>query len=401
MAAYSGNDSEEAKQKIQQIKVSLEEAKEDLQETEYEKFISDSKALLDELYLQYEAVLNQRLDNTDALVAEVVAEVNANAGTISATISEESANVGYTLSQEMRSIWNENAIATQSVITMYGTNFSNAQTTTNQTLGRIETKIQSMISRLDAEAAAKTAAATKSSAANSKQANAKPKTETKPKAETKKPTTSGGDGKAKVGDKVKFVSGQYYYDSYGTKPLGSQERGNYVYITYVNEKGSHPYHVSRDKANKHPLGWLKLNQISGYATGKKNFLEDEVAWTQEKGTEYIVRPSDGAILTPIARKGSVLNAEASNNLWNMTNSPAEFIKDNLGLSATSMPNNSTVQNSYSQHIDNVVFRMDNVKNYDEILTQMQRDPNFERLVESMSIGKLAGKSSLAKGKAIR
>jgi hypothetical protein len=32
---------------------------------------------------------------------------------------------------------------------------------------------------------------------------------------------------------------------------------------------------------------------------------------------------------------------------------------------------------------------------------MQKDKNFERLILSMSVDRLAGKSSLAKGKAIR
>ena len=377
----------------------MEDAKADLESDQYERYISDQKQLLQSLYDEYELILNQRLDNVDALVEQMIGEINANAVNISETLSSKADEVGYTLSSSMQSIWNENAVATRNVITMYGENFSNAQTTTNQTLGRMELSIQAMVSHLNAEAAKKAAAAAKSSAAapSSTAASTKPKTESKPAT-----TTSGGDGKARVGDKVKFVSGQYYYDSYGTKPLGSQERGNYVYITYVNEKGSHPYHISRDKANKHPLGWLKLNQISGYATGKKNFTNNEIAWTQENGMEeYIVRPSDGAILTPIARKGSVLNAQASNNLWNMTNSPAEFIKENLNLGSTNVPNNSNVQNNYTQHLDKVVINLPNVKNYDEFLSSLQKDKNFERLVESMSIGKLAGKSSLAKGKAIR
>ena len=126
-----------------------------------------------------------------------------------------------------------------------------------------------------------------------------------------------------------------------------------------------------------------------------------MTWTQEKGQEYIVRPSDGAILTPVAKGDSVLTAQASNNIWQMANSPAEFIKDNLNLSAANVPNNSNVQNSYIQNLDKVVFNMPNVHNYQEFLSEMQKDKNFERLVESMTIGKIAGKSSLAKGKAIR
>ena len=126
-----------------------------------------------------------------------------------------------------------------------------------------------------------------------------------------------------------------------------------------------------------------------------------MAWTQEKGREYIVRPSDGAILTPVAKGDSVLNATASSNIWDMANSPAEFIKDNLNLGTTNIPNNSNVRSNYTQHLDKVVFNLPNVKNYDELLSAMQKDKNFERLILSMSVDRLAGKSVLAKGKSIR
>ena len=76
MAAYSGDSSEEAKSKVQELKVSLEEAKANLEETEYDKYISDQQQLLDELYLEYETVLNARLDNIDALVSDMIAEIN-------------------------------------------------------------------------------------------------------------------------------------------------------------------------------------------------------------------------------------------------------------------------------------------------------------------------------------
>ena len=117
--------------------------------------------------------------------------------------------------------------------------------------------------------------------------------------------------------------------------------------------------------------------------------------------EYIIRPSDGAILTPIARRGSVLNAEASNNLWNMSNNPAEFIKNNLGLDSANVPNGANVNNSIVQNFENITFSMPNVHNYDETIRQMQRDPKFEKLILAMTLDQVAGKSSLAKGKSIR
>ena len=428
LAAYSGDDSEEAKQKIQQIKVDLETARQDLEETEYDKFISDTSAMLDTLYTEYELILNQRLDNIDALLEGVIESINIaasadgiiatalgsegalaiavsnNATSIKDTLTSEAKNVGITLSDAMNNIWSVGEGNAKSVLTMYGNNFQDKLTTTNSVLNDIKADIAAMVDDVDKDAQKKTTENKTSTSAKkdpTKDSSSEKKT---PAKDDKKPTSS-GDGKPKVGDKVKFVSGKYYYDSQGKKPLGSKNRGKEVYITSINTKSwaTHPYHISTGKKlGSGDLGWLKLDQLSGYATGGHNFANDELAWTQEgKKEEYIIRPSDGAILTPIARKGSVLNAQASNNLWSMANSPAEFIKDNLNLGVTSVPNNSSVNNVYSQTIENVTFSMPNVHSYNEMLAQMQRDPKFDKLIKAMTLDQIAGKSSLTKGKSIR
>ena len=430
MAAYSGDDSDEAKQKIQQIKVDLEAARQDLQETEYDKLIDDTSAMLDTLYNEYELILNTRLDNIDHLLESVIESINAaasadgtiasalgsegaiaiavsnNATSIKDTLASEAKNVGLTLSSAMNNIWSVGEGNAKSVLTMYGEDFRTKSTTIITTLNGIKSDIAAMVDDVDKDAKKKTTA--NKTATSAKKSPTTTTTTKKPdtdKPTTTKPTTSsGGDGKPKVGDKVKFISGKYYYDSQGKKPLGSKYQGKEVYITNINTKSwaTHPYHISTGtKLGKGDLGWLKLNQISGYATGKKKIPNNEYAWTQENGQEYIVRPSDGAILTPVAKDDSILNAAASGNIWNMANNPAEFIKDNLKLDNSNIPNGSNVNNTYSQHIDNVVFRMDNVKNYEELLYAMQKDKNFEKLILSMSVDRLAGKSSLAKGKSIR
>ena len=383
-AAYSGDDSEENKSRLQEVTVSLKDAKENLQETEYDRYISDQQQLLDSLYEEYELILNQRLDNVDALLSDMISEINANASTISTALTTESENVGTTLSDAMKNIWSGEGEA-KSVIAEYGGGFQNKQTTTNTVLGDIKADIGKMVDDVDKDATTKVN--TNKTTTSAKKNPTKTTTNTKPKTSNK----STGDGTPKIGDKVKFLNGKYYYDSQGVNPAGSKNHGKQVYITNINKKSwaTHPYHISTGKKlGSGDLGWLKLNQISGYATGKQNFLDDEITWTQENGQVFIVRPSDGAILTPIAKGDSVLTSAASNNIWDMANSPAEFIKDNLNLGSANVPNNSTVQNTYTQHLDNVVFSFPNVKNYDEMLAAMQKDPNFERLVESMSIGKL-------------
>lgn len=395
MAAYQGDDSEEAQAKIQELKVSLEEAEKNLEETEYEKLISDSQQMLDTLYLEYEEILNMRLDNIDALLADMITEINSDSSIISSTISSSADAVGYTLSESMKTIWNENATSTSAVITTYGEKFMTAATTTNDVLKTINVNLQNMITQLNKIAGTNVQSANTSSSANSSQANAE---KTDKKDESKQNTTPesntikvGGKinaGNAKIYDYVGDNSGerQYYRNDPIYKVL--EERNGYLKVRW-------------HKLSSGITGWFKKGDVKAYATGKKNFLNDEIAWTQENGQEFIVRPSDGAILTPIARKDSVLNAEASSNIWNMANSPAEFIKDNLNLGVANVPNNSNVQSNYTQHLDKVVFNLPNVKNYEQLLSEMQKDKNFERLILSMSIDRIAGKSSLAKGKSIR
>lgn len=397
MSAYAGDDSEETKKKIQQIKVDLEEAKTNLQETEYDQYISDQQKMLDDLYTEYETILNMRLDDIDALMEDMVAEINNNASTIGATITEQADKVGYTLSESMNTIWLSGNGNISSVITTYGTKFDTALTTTNTALKNISTDIANMVMQLN-----KLADMDVKTAGTSSVAAPKPAPTPADKSQQQKNNNNGGDGVPRVGDKVTFTSGWYYYDSYGSSPAGHQYQGSSVYITNINTRGSKPYHISTgSRLGDGDLGWLTLEQIRGYASGKRKLLSDEAAWTQENGSEMIIRPSDGAVLTPLAKNDSVLSATASRNIFDMANSPADFIKGNLDLEKVGTNTNASSQTSYTQNLDKVIFNLPNVKNYNELLTEMQRDKNFERLILSMTIDRLAGKSALAKGKAIR
>lgn len=104
LSAYAGDNSEETKAKLQQLRVSFESAKEDLQDTEYDKYISDQESMLDDLYDRYEEVLNARLDNLDALVESVSNGVTDNAGAINNTLISTSDKIGYRIDGMTNSI---------------------------------------------------------------------------------------------------------------------------------------------------------------------------------------------------------------------------------------------------------------------------------------------------------
>ena len=393
MAAYQGDVSEETKAKIQQIKVDLEEAKSDLEETEYEQYISDQQKMLDDLYTDYETILNQRLDDIDALMADMISEINNNASTIGATIESQADKVGYTLSESMNTIWLSGNGSISNVITMYGTKFDTALTTTNTALGYINTNIQNMIAQLNKIAGTKIKAAGASSAATEK-----PKPAPAP-APAPKPQQNQQPKQVTVGGMINAGGARIYADSYGNGG-GRQTFGNDPIYTVLQERNG--YVLTRwHKLSSGYTGWFKKSDVSAYALGAKNIRNNEMAWTQENGSEMIMRPSDGAILTPLAKNDSVLTSAASSNIWNMANNPSDFIKDNLDFDKIDTGANVGNKTTYTQNLDKVVFNLPNVKNYDELLKSMQHDKNFERLIMSMTIDPIVGKSSLAKGKAIR
>lgn len=72
LTALTGDDSEEAKTRIQQLQVSLDEANKDLQETEYQQWITDQQTMLDNLYNEYSDFIEDKLNDVDALLQEAV-----------------------------------------------------------------------------------------------------------------------------------------------------------------------------------------------------------------------------------------------------------------------------------------------------------------------------------------
>lgn len=59
------------------------------------------------LYDEFQSALNERLDNTEALLEEMICSVNANSDSINETLHEVSSEVGYTMTDEMQSIWSD------------------------------------------------------------------------------------------------------------------------------------------------------------------------------------------------------------------------------------------------------------------------------------------------------
>lgn len=385
LSVYEGDTSEEAKQRIQKIKVALEEAKDNLKETEYDKYVSDQKKLLDDLYDEYESILNARLDDTNALISDMIETVNNHKTSISDTIDKAADDVGYTMSTSLDTIWDKDTGISKSV---------------NYAIGDICKNTESMMTYLN-----KIANSSSTSASTSSVAETAPSAPKKASLKTGKYGSVWGDDIPQKGDKVTFKKGYNYFNS----PTGGGKTKNTkkqtLYIAGINSASSskYPYLLGTTPDNtktKKMLGWVKKAAISGYATGIKKVPENEYAWTQEgRKSEAIVRPSDGAILTPLAKNDSVLSHNATSNLFDFANDPREFIRDTFDLN--SIAPTPVCKNIGGNTFDNDIslqITLPNVTNYEQFKNAMQHDKSFEKMIQTMTVGKLSNDNMFKKYK---
>lgn len=425
LSSLQGDNSEENKAKLQKLKEDLKSAQDDMEETQYDKYISDQKKLLDELKQDYKKALDDRMDNVDVLISDAIASINSNSSNISQTLQTESKNVGYTLSGEMQTIWTNQSQA----LSMYDGKFDTRFTGVTTAIGNVYDRQKDMIDAINAMAEKWIAKADqmlqqptqakgvleeveqkpdKDNVAEGNPTPDPPKVSDKdsikdavladPDEPKKKPNktneTKTGNNKAEVGDKVTFSSGRYYEASDGTGASGNMYLGKKVKITRINKGSKYPYAI--DATDGTELGWVKLNQLKGYASGIMRVPNDQLAWTQEQGEEAIVR-NDGSILTPLSRDVSVLNADMTKNLWDFMGNPGSFLSDYSDGEKFGVKN---VDNSSSVDVGGVTIQcnMPNVQNANDLLHELTTNKDIEKAIKAMTIDRIRGGSSLAKYK---
>ena len=399
LAAYSNDTSDEARAKTQQIRLQLEEEESNLESDQFDRYLEEQKLILTSIQEDYEKALDSYLDDTAKVISDSINKVNNSTTAINGTIKSECDDVGYEISDEMRTVWEDekkvlsnefdgvekNIEANNGVLSGFTESTSEIFISMGLDIKSIDGTLISIANKMDSLS---------SSGGSDSSNNNLPSSNTGLVNDSKPGTDNGGSFNR--GDALSNVTGKWYASSDGTGNSGSVTTGgaDSWTIDKVNEGSKYPYHIIGYKNGKFAgSGWVKKNQLA-YKNGAKRIDEDQVAWTQEDGTEYIIRPSDGAILTPLAQGDSVLTSEASKNLWNMANNPMEFIRDNLTVS---LPNVTT--NSSGGSVENNIhmsLSLPGVSNYQEFVTQLQSDKKFEKMIVDVTSSALTGSNSLSK-----
>lgn len=401
LLALRRDDSEENRAKLQQLKTSLEEAKENLAESEYEQYLSDQEQLLDELYSSYEELFNQRLDDLDGLLSDVIESTNANAETISQTISAEAASVGFALSDQMKNIW-DTSNGVGKVISDYSSNFSSTMTTIQNTINGIKSSVDALVTQANQTAAADTAQANQTVTA----------TGTSPDTENTKQFTS-ADSIPSPAPAPSSAWGSWFIskkDSYPKNKLNVDtsivDRLKYRDIDssfsarrdYYSAMGGSGTYTGSSAQNVWMLQEMKAH---GYEKGSRNIPHDQLAWTQEKGSELIYRSRDKAIFTPLGAGDKVFTDEMTERLWRMAQENPVIPTALFNLPTAETALRSLPSSHLSQSIQNDVqlnIELPGVTNYSDFKTALISDKQFENVIKQISLGSALGKNSLEKYK---
>lgn len=424
--AYQGDNSEEIKATVQKLSSELAKSKDSLKETEYERYISEQKKLLDDLYSRYETSMNQRLDNVDVLITDLIATVNQNSGTIGSTIEMTANNVGYTITDNMRDIWFSTSNQMQgamgqygesirNVVAMYGENFGNQLTTTNSVLNNISSLVQNLIASSNNYSNSWIGGTNSYTPDYSGWTSTFNPSQTPDANQNPNPSWSPGSGQSSpvkeitVGGRINAGNAIIYrHESKSDGGNTQYYKNDPVYTVLsqsINRFGELMLMVRHHSLSSGVTGYFKKSDVKAYKTGG---LVDETGLAWLDGTPQ--------------KPETVLDAEDTKNLFDLVEYAKEFASKNTDIFPKQSPlMKNTLRNltppaltgivDYSREVarlrETVVnqnqnnyftgdthINIDHVESYEDFCQKLKNDPKFARFMWDSTIGRTRGRNSL-------
>lgn len=413
-SAVQGDNSEEGKKNIQQLKDQINSAKDDLKDTEYEKLISDTEKILDQLQSDVKSWLDGRLDSFDITMQEIIDQSNENASNISQTITSTAENYGYKLSESMSSIWSINANnitnGINSVLGDFSNKFVEGNNAINKVCGDINAAVQGLLANSNAEA--------------QRVADEIARQQAEQNANTDGGYSDGGGSSD---------SGDDWSDNWDNSDSGSSNNGgsdgvNWIYSPddfpkdeldisssivdrikwhdydssfsaragYYEQMGNDDPYYGTSEQNIQMLEYMKSH---GLKKGSKS-AHGGLTLTDEDGlgSEVIFSKKYGT-LRKLDAGDMVFNADQVEKLWNLSKgiTTPNMYMDNLGVKLPDVPNiSNNLANKVDVEFGDVTLSLPNVKNYEDFMKQMVSDKRFLKAVQEGTLGQVLGRNSLNK-----
>lgn len=275
LAVYDAQDTEESRKTSQELRTQLEEAQDNLEQTQYDRFVADQDKLFDDLTTEYEDFIDKRLADSDALFADMMNMVNANASVIGDTLRETADRVGVDLSSSISNIW-----AADNPVSVFNAQFVDASASVISILDAIRQQFVAYAAASDKEAADANSTVNSNNSSIG-QGNPKPPStsggsESKPSTPSTSKPSIYGTGKVTAPSGLNLRAGA----STSTKVLAAYGQGTQVTVLERVNNEWYKVKTADGKTGYMNAAWLSVTKSSGGASG--NAI---------KGTGTITAPS--------------------------------------------------------------------------------------------------------------
>lgn len=316
LTAYNGNDSEESRAQIQKLKVQLEEAKSDLKDTQYEKFISDTEDMLDDLMTDYQKFIDEKLNDTNTILDEIKTLLDSD---IIETIKGLDSNLTNDTKDQIGSSTTNGGDGGQAAKDYVHNTVTNDQ---NKVNSKTDTSSYDPAKEADI-AKKKNGIAQKKKAINGQRQSFQNQIK---ELESQLKQLYG---------ELNSIENKYQFEKSSTK---NKDKLQDLKNNYIEKKSGLNAMIQDVTHNKDVLQQFiadldkqsaqldtDLVSLKGYEKGSEHIDKSQLAWTQEDKREMIYRASDGAVLTKLNPGDKVFTNEMSENLWKLAKmNPAQM-----------------------------------------------------------------------------
>lgn len=384
LEAIKNDTSEETKAQIQQIKVKLEDAKQDLADSEYNQWISDQQNIVDTFESDLEDWINSRLDDLDELVQNVIDQTNTSASEINDVIEKEAGDVGYTVSDAISKVMDVDSTNGTNMVNFYDKTFPNEMTTTRNSIDAIKNLLQAMKDAADKKAQEEIKKQQAAQQAASKPASS-PSVSSSSSSNSNSSNNSGSSNSSS-GWGSWFV---HKTDSYPKSKLRTNS-------SIVDRLKLHNF----DSSKSARAGYYKAMGGSGTYVGSASQNSWMISEMKKHGFKQggtigkLIRGTgeDGFLL---ARTGEEI---LSKEKLIMLKDALQYIPQNYNIASTSLPKftQKASNSSVDVKVDFGGITMNGVNNPEEFVTELQKSKRFEKIVQSITVDTAMGKNSLGK-----
>lgn len=403
-SAYQGDNSEEGKKNIQQLKDQINSAKDDLKDTEYEKLISDTEKILDQLKDNTQEWLNQRLDQLDNLIQDIIDQSNDNASDIAETITSTAENYGYKLSESMASIWSTNTGNITKVLDNFSTSFIDSNSKIKDVCDNINSAVQGLLANSNAEAqrVADEIARQQAEQNASSDGGYSGGNDYSGDDWSGNWDTGSDDNDSSGSDGVDWIYSKDYFDKNSLNidtsivdrlKLHDYDSSFAARSQYYDQMGGEGQYYATYDQNVWMLDWMKSH---GYRKGTKSAISGlHIYGEDDPGSEVLV--TKYGVLRQFDSGDTVFNKDQVEKLWNLSKgitTPNMYI-DNLGAKLPDIPNMSNnLSNKVDVQFGDVTLSLPNVQNYEDFMKQMVKDKRFVKAIQEGTLGQVLGRNSL-------